>query len=321
MIIMAEAHHHKKPKQMNIWKIISLALVVVLCISLFFLLGGGIAMATSIDPDEAATKATDFINDNLVQPGTSASIISVEESSGMYNVTLSYQGNDIPVYVTKDGNYVFLAAPVDLTQDLTVPEQTEQTEQPTEIIKADRPKVELFIWSYCPYGTQAQGPLAEVASLLGDSADFEAVLYYDGHGAHETQQNKIQGCIEEVAPDKYWEYAAGFIDSIYPTCGSSRDVECDKTESIDLMKSLGIDDSEVMSCVEESGDNLLASYASRASNYGVTGSPTLVINGVKVNTDRNAEAFKLAVCEAFNNPPEECSQVLSASSAAASGSC
>jgi len=85
------------------------------------------------------------------------------------------------------------------------------------------------------------------------------------------------------------------------------------------MKSLGIDDSEVMSCVEDRGEELITEHSARARDYGVTGSPSLIINGLKVNTARNSEAFKAAVCEAFTTQPEECSQTLSESSGSSPG--
>ena len=87
------------------------------------------------------------------------------------------------------------------------------------------------------------------------------------------------------------------------------------------MKTLGISSSKVMSCVEDEGDDLFATASSYAQQNGVTGSPTLLINGVKVNTARNAEAFKAAVCGAFNEAPEECSTTLDSSAAAAAGNC
>jgi len=58
--------------------------------------------------EEAGEEATDFINDNLVQPGTEVILGEVKEESGLYNVTTSYRGNQIPVYITKDGEIVFL---------------------------------------------------------------------------------------------------------------------------------------------------------------------------------------------------------------------
>ena len=41
--------------------------------------------------------------------------------------------------------------------------------------------------------------------------------------------------------------------------------------------------------------------------YGVGGSPTLVINGQKVQSGRDAQSILNAVCGAFTDNPEECS--------------
>ncbi|MFH1364935.1 MAG: hypothetical protein ABIH52_04780, partial [Candidatus Aenigmatarchaeota archaeon] len=62
-------------------------------------------------------------------------------------------------------------------------------------------------------------------------------------------------------------------------------------------------------------------HRSRAGELGVTGSPTLVINGVRANVARNAESFKTAVCGAFNDAPGDCSTELSSDAAAAQGNC
>lgn len=243
-------------------------------------------------------------------------LVDVESEGAFYKVTVEYQGQDIPIYVTRDGAY-YTSSLIPIVSS----NSGSNTNVNTEIPKSDVPEVELFIWGYCPYGVQAQGPLAEVASLLSDYADFKAVLYYDGHGAFETQQNKIQECIQEISPDKYWDYAAGFVEDIYPACSSSRDVNCDKTQSITLMNSLGINSNAVLNCVNSNGESLLSDASSHAQELGVTGSPTLVINGVKANVDRTAEAFKIAVCNAFTDAPELCSTVLDDTGATTSGNC
>lgn len=290
--------------------------------------GAAVADGVDIGPEAAAAKAVDYIAVRLEQSYPGIEIVSdgVAESTdipGTYEVSITMTYQDMPqtapYYVSKDGNWMF-GGLIDLNEEFQSPD-TPSTPATTELQKSDTPKAELFIWSYCPYGVQAQGPLSEVALLLEDYAHFDAVLYYDGHGAYETQQNKIQACIQEVAPESYWDYASGFVETIYPKCGASRDVECDKAESVNLMKSLGIDDAAVMTCVDEQGDDLLADHTARASDYGVTGSPTLIINGARVNAARNSEAFKAAICDAFNAPPEECGETLSMESAAASGSC
>ena len=119
----------------------------------------------------------------------------------------------------------------------------------------------------------------------------------------------------------YGHLLTGFVKDIYPNCGVSRDIDCDKTGSIKLMNSLGIDSSKVMSCVDTEGDVLIQEHSQLASELGVTGSPTLVINGVKSNAARTSEAYKQAVCNAFNTAPAECSTTLDSSATTTAGNC
>ena len=48
----------------------------------------------------------------------------------------------------------------------------------------------------------------------------------------------------------------------------------------------------------------------RADSFGISGSPTFVINGVKVQVNRSPEAIKTAICNAFTTTPAECNQTL-----------
>jgi len=307
----------------NPWVASTFVLGLLLVLVLIFGVGGGGSGEGVVNADEAGQKVLSFINSNPEITGEAA-LVSAEQDGNFHRVIINYQGQEVPVYTTLDGGFL-ISNPISLEEmEDSGDSQPAQPSQPSaqEISKSDKPVVELYVWSYCPYGVQAQGPLAEVALLLSGKADFEAVMYHDGHGAYETQQNKIQACIQKFDKENYWDYAEGFVTDIYPKCGASRDIECDKTESINLMDSLGIDSSEVMSCVESEGDSLISAHVERARSKGVQGSPTLIINGVKANVARNAEAYKAAICSAFNEPPEECSKTLSGSAAAApAGNC
>jgi glutaredoxin len=265
---------------------------------------------TTISESTATQKLVNYAESQ----GVSLEVTDVSDMGDIYELTAIIQGQEAKFHMTKDGKY--FGNMIALPTQTTTPETTS-----SEVPKSDRPKVELYVWSYCPYGIQAQGPMAEVATLLSDYADFEIVPYYDGHGAYEAQENKIESCIQELYPEKYWDYAAGFVKDIYPKCSTERTEECDLTEATTLMTSLGIDSTQVMNCVNNQGDSLYAEAQTKAQQNGVSGSPTVIINGVKANVARNAEAMKIAVCDAFNNAPEVCGETLDASAAAAAGSC
>ena len=270
-----------------------------------------------LSSNEIGKKVIDFINNNLVEPGTSAKLISVKDMGSYYEILTEYQGYKIPVYATKDGNVLFLQA-----IEIKETKRVQQTQNVQEIPKRERPEVELYIFSYCPYGVTTLHSFAIVGKLLGNKAEMKVKFFSDMHGEHELQQNMIQACIQEVESSKYWDYAIKFQESVYSKCARSRDVNCDKNESIALMKEIGIDIDKVMKCVEEKGKELYNRDVNDANRYGLTGSPSLVINGINViRFDRSPEGIKRLICSSFVNPPDECSQTLPSSSSEASGGC
>jgi len=296
----------------NPWIVSTLVLGIFTLILLIGLFGNYSLSGKVVSGDKVADKLLKFYEAN---GATGLELESVEKVSGVYQINFLYKGSSVPIFATRDGAFAGSLAPIVDPSEIEEP-------KPTTVPKSDSPKVELFVWGYCPYGVQAQGPLADVANLLKENANFEIVPYYDGHGAYETQQNKIQLCVQKLEKDKYWDYASGFVENIYPKCSVTRDIECDKTESTALMKSLGINSDAVWSCVDSEGDNLFSQAANRSKELGVTGSPTLVVNDVITNpSSRTAESFKSIVCGAFNNAPASCSQILDSTAATASGNC
>jgi len=294
----------------NPWIVSTLVLGLFALVLLFFMFKGGIT-GNVISETDIESKFLDFAG---AQGVSGVEIVAVENSGSYYDLTYSLNGQVGHFYITKDGEYF---APV--FYPLTGNAVSDNEETPKEVPKSDKPVAELFIWSYCPYGVTALTPFAEVAKILGNSAEFKVRLYYDGHGEHETQQNKIQACIQKYDKTKYWDYAINFASKVYTKC--SGNAACDKSESTAIMKSLGIDSNKILTCVESEGESLIGVDSQRAGAVGISGSPSLVINNVFASVARNAEAYKQAVCSAFNTAPSGCSQTMSSSQATASGSC
>lgn len=307
-----EAKESKKTKfdfsKVNYWMVATVLLAVVLLVMVSF------NSFTTISKKTAGNKAIELAN----MSGLDLTVNNVEDLGDFYGVNYTIQGQQGILHITKDGNYIGQLSEFPKKTSST---STTDTPASTEVPKSDKPKVELYVWGYCPYGVQAQGPMAQVAQLLKASADFEVVPYYDGHGAYETQQNKIQLCIQKLAKDKYWSYAAKFVSDVYPICSSKRTEDCDKTESVKVMKAVGIDSTAIMSCVSTDGSALASAASAKAQQAGVQGSPTVTINGVTANAARSAEAYKAAVCAAFNNAPSTCSSKLDSTATAAAGNC
>jgi len=104
--------------------------------------------------------------------------------------------------------------------------------------KTDKPVVELFVMSYCPYGLQTEKAIIPVLELLGDKIDFKLrFVNYAMHGEKEVWENLRQYCIQfKTNPDKFIDYLKCFTES-----GNAE--KC--------MEELNIDKNAVQSCMDE----------------------------------------------------------------------
>jgi len=78
--------------------------------------------------------------------------------------------------------------------------------------KTDKPKVELFVMAYCPYGTQAEKWILGVSKLLKGKIDFSVkFVNYDMHWPKSVAEDTLQHCIQKVEPTKYDNYLTCFL--------------------------------------------------------------------------------------------------------------
>lgn len=318
----------KPKKEKNVWKVSTIAMIVVLAsfVVYTFTVGKpatGTGMVT-LTANDAAKKAIDYINNNVVSTGA-VSLINVTEVSGMYRIITSYQGQQIPIYISKDGTNLFLSQPLDTSQ--TIPKEEPETQ---EIEKKDKPEVNLYVMSFCPYGVQAENALKPVVDLLKGKADIK-VRFIAGvggdtidsvsslHGAPEAKEDLRQLCIMKYYPDKYWDYLMDMNKNCYP---NYRDATTLDTCWKNAAQKLGINATNIETyAYGKEGLDLLRADEALTKQYGVSGSPTLMINGVKYSGERSAEAFKKAICSGFTTEPSECNQTLSSEASSASGGC
>lgn len=302
--------------------------ILVVCVILFVTTYQGSASASAVPVDACGERTLAYVNGNLVSAGTAATLVSADETHGIYRVTVSYQGNSIPLYTTRDCDLLFMES-----RDMTAAPAASATVAPSPAatpVKTERPVVELYVMSFCPYGKQAETAMKPVADLLGAKADIR-VLYIAKvggttadsvqslHGPVEAQEDLRQACIAKYFPGKFWAYVSGFNSACFALSGNaSLAAGCSRN----LTASLGIGQAKIDACSAGSeGIALLSADEAAAAGNRATASPTLLINGVRYSGARAPEAYKQAICGSFTTPPPECQTALSSQQVSAGGSC
>lgn len=178
------------------------------------------------------------------------------------------------------------------------------------------PRVELFVMSHCPFGTQVEKGILPAVRLLGDRIKFSVrFCNYAMHGKTEVDEELTQYCIQKEENDKYLDYLTCFLHE-----GNTE--FCLKNESIDmaLLKSC-MGETDTTFKVSESYNNPSQWFLQRYpqinmdkglnDRYGVKSSPTLVVNGKIVETyERNPAGILSALCAGFKDRPKDCGKSL-----------
>jgi len=191
-----------------------------------------------------------------------------------------------------------------------------QEEQKKEIKKTKKPIVELFTMSHCPFGTQIEKGLMPVLDLLGDKIDFRLKFVdYVMHDIIEIEEQLTEFCIDKNESEKLLNYLKCFLKE-----GDSNNCLEENKIALDLLISCkkGIDDFfQVTSNYEKKETWRNGRYPTfdihKEDNekYRVQGSPTLIINGVEVQSNRDSQSLLDNICNAFEEQPQECQKKLS----------
>jgi len=164
-------------KKANPWMIITIVLVIIIIGILF---GNQIiGMFAITTPQDVANNAIKYINENLVAPNTTATFVSVSEFNNLYNVTFSYQSQNLSTYVTKDGSYIFLAQPLNIKEKLPAPAVPNQTigsfyiDEKSEICNENgKPIVYFFGSQKCPHCMWEDPVIKNVTEKFKDQISF-----------------------------------------------------------------------------------------------------------------------------------------------------
>lgn len=290
----------------NPWMMSTVVFAIIALILLIMNFNGGVT-GNVISADDAGQKIVDFAE----AQGVSAELVAVNDTGSFYEVIIAINGQDMPIYVTKDGDYMAQALiPLNAVKEANA---NTKTPAPANVPKTDKPVVELYVFTYCPYGTQSEKGIIPVAKLLGDKIDFKIRQIGAMHGEYEKIEAQRQLCIEKLYPAKFLDYVLDFaLDKEVGNCNG--DATCVNPLIEKLYTKLGIDKAKIESCMKTDGVTLYAAEEKNSGDNGVSGSPTLIINGEKANSGRDSASYLAAICNAFTTAPAECDQALSSAS-------
>jgi hypothetical protein len=300
--------------------------LIILAIALMLMATGCtfIGKKKTLSADEVKTKAEKFVNENLLQPGSKATISDVKEEYGLYKMSVNLSGGQkVDSYMTKDGSQFFPQSyAVDTVADKNADTKDQQAasnaQQNEDVKKTDKPTVELFVMSHCPYGTQIEKGIIPVVEALGSKINFQLKFCdYAMHGEKEVKEELNQTCIAKEQGGKMLTYLKCFLK--------------DETKSDQCMKEAKIDTGKLKTCVAKIDKEFnvikqlndkstwvsgqfppFGVYAADNEKYGIKGSPGMVVNGTTINNSPRDPAGLLAsICNAFNKKPGECDKKLS----------
>lgn len=220
--------------------------------------------------------------------------------------------NDVPLVGAQPAaNFEAIIDKLLAGEEIAVEEEAEPEPEVVEVIKSDKPEVELFVMSHCPYGTQIEKGILPVVAVLKDDIEFDLnFVYYAMHGEVEVKEQLAQYCIQRDQKELLQDYLLCFLEA---------------GDSEGCLDKVGVDMAQLESCETEVDEEyqVMANLADQSSwlsgrfplfntdkadneAYGVRGSPALVINGQTVSSARDSASLLKTICDRFNTKPEAC---------------
>jgi len=176
---------------------------------------------------------------------------------------------------------------------------------------AEKAKVEFYVMSQCPFGTQVEAGIAPVLKEMGGDIDF-SLDFIGGvqgdtltslHKEPEVQGDIVQICAVKHAPENY-----RYMDMIECMNKNYRAIPGNWEE---CAESTGMPVDEIRDCYKGGeGKELLKASFNKAQAKRASGSPTMYIGGELYRGGRTDKAFTRAICNAFpKDKPKVCADI------------
>ena len=174
----------------------------------------------------------------------------------------------------------------------------------------DKVKLDFYVMSQCPYGTQVEDAIYPVLEKIGERVDFNLNFistdlgsgnFKSLHGEPETKGNIVQLCAAKYEPDKYMDMIVCQNKNARAIPGNWE--SCAKENTLDV--------NSIKSCYEgDEGRQLLSVSSKMSADVNAQGSPTIYLNDVMYQGGRTEVDFFTAICNSISSDrPEACSSI------------
>lgn len=191
------------------------------------------------------------------------------------------------------------------------------------VVNDNKPQIDFFVMSYCPYGNQAEEGIVGAYELMKDSAEFKPhYIYYENyggggpnycldednklcsmHGVVEVRQNVREQCVaEEYGMDAWFDFAIAMNSE----CDSQNADTC----YVAVAEDLGYDVDYIATCEEENAIAFATEDAQLMTLFGASGSPAVYIDGVAYDGPRTATGYQAGLCAAYETAPSFCDDIV-----------
>ena len=286
-----------KISKVRIWQIISGVLLIALAVSLFIGDFGGKTTGNIISGQEAEKSLIDYLN---AQTGGGVSFLSSKDIGNLYEVTVSYQSQQFPVFITKDGEY-FVQNIIPLTGEviednsITTPNPTVNIDMETLIdddaIKGkENAPVTMIEFTFC--GRHFEQTYSQIIKEYVDTGKVKLVYRDFPLDFHPNAQKAAEAAECAGEQNKYWE----MHDKLF---------ENQQALGINNLKQyakeIGLNTDKFNNCLD-SGE--MTSEVSKdiqdGQAVGISGTPGFIINGQLVSGAQPFSAFKQIIEQELN---------------------
>ncbi len=240
------------------------------------------------------TNSVEYINKYLLQPGIKATLVNVSVyGENLYKLSLEFKKNNqivgkSDVYLTKDGKTLILQS-VDISKKPEV-QRTEVGQDDDPYLGGENAKVTIIEFSdfSCPFCAKFETQiLPKILDKYGDNIKF---VYRDFplHGNISMLAAKAANCAGDQG--KYWEYHSILFERQNEWVKSN--LTAVKLKLYSFAEELNLNMDEFKACLnsdkyeKEIRNDYLAGVKA-----GVTGTPTIFINGIKIVGAQPVETF------------------------------